>query len=122
MVQPLRGDGFGAYPIFFRFSHLAVGRCDAVVLAAFVFELVAVVGDVGSEEGSSNLRAETKKTTLMVYTRATYRRSQVSSSATPTGRLPLVYSLQYPPTSNIRARLHDLNARYTVKNDALRCR
>ena len=27
------------------------------VLAAFVFELVAVVGDVGSAEGSSNLRS-----------------------------------------------------------------
>ena len=28
----------------------------------------------------------------------TNRRSQVSSSMTPTGRLPFVYSLQYPPT------------------------
>jgi hypothetical protein len=35
---------------------LDIGRCDTAVLAAFVFELVAVEGDIGSEEGSSNLR------------------------------------------------------------------
>ena len=71
------------------------------VFAAFAFELVAEVGEVASGEGGSNLKYGLKNPVPTVYAEPTYRRSQVSSSATPMGRLPLVYSLQYPPTSDI---------------------
>ncbi len=92
------------------------------MLAAFAFELGAVVGDVGSAEGSSNLKDGAKGPILTVYIETTYRRSQVSSNATPTGRFPLVYSLQYPPTSNILESNFMISGRCTMENDALRDR